>query len=326
MCDYWISTDVPPAETRQSVEDAMREMRFKQPVDLLIETSGSFFDDREVKPEMRAWMLRRFSTLPLRCVIVETRTDILGGASLEACVELLRPARLVVEFGVESLDPWVLMHCINKDTRPGSVEEAVEQVHRNGANATANVLLGTPFLSLSEQISDSARTLRGALEMGFDTAVLFPTNVKHYTLVGWLHDQGMYSAPSLWALIAVLCDIEPHLLKRVDISWHRPRPDYHPAYKTKYLGPDTCQTCYPRVAALLDQWRKATDRPDLLAAVNKITCDCRDEHEARKKNPAGRSLAERVRSQQQQIIDQLLDGSYGLNYLYDIPEHRILGN
>ena len=325
MRDYSISTDVPPAETRQSVEDALCEMRVKQPVDLLIETSGSFFDDREVKSEMRAWMLQRFSTLPLRCVIVETRTDILGGASLQASVELLQPAKLVVEFGVESLDPWVLMHCINKDTRPGSVEEAVEQVHRNGANATANVLLGTPFLSLSEQISDSTRTLRGVLEIGFDTAVLFPTNVKHYTLVGWVTIREciarLPSGPSsrFSATLSRNCGTRRHFLAS-------PAANYHPGYKTMYLGPDTCPTCYPRVAALLDQWRKSTDRPALLEVVNKITCGCRDEHEARRKEPAGLPLAERLRNQQQQIIDQLLDGSLGLNYLYDIPEHQILSN
>jgi radical SAM enzyme (TIGR01210 family) len=325
MCDYWISTEVPGTETRQSVEAALREMLVNRPVDLLIETSGSFFDNREVKPDLRTWMLQRFGELSLRCVIVETRTDILGDQSLESCVEMVRPAKLVVEFGVESLDPWVLKHCINKDTRPGSVLQALQQVQNKGAAATANVLLGAPFLSLAEQIVDSSRTLRGVLGMGFDTAVLFPTNVKHYTLTGWLHDQGLYSAPSLWALIDVLRGLAPELLTRIDISWHRPRPDYHPGYATKYLGPDTCLACYPQVAVILDQWRSSADRSALLTELSEIRCSCRDEHEACKRSPV-EPLTQRLRVQQRQIVAELLDGAQGLDYLDTIPEHSIWGN
>lgn len=324
MCDYWISTAVDADETRRAVGSALAELRNKQPIDLLIETSGSFFDDREVKPELRIWMLRQFRGLSLRYVIVETRTDMLSDETLEAGVSVLRPSRLVVEFGVESLDPWILKHCINKDTRPGSVERAVEQVHRRHAMATANVLLGSPFLSLSEQIHDSRRTLQGVLEIGADCAVLFPVNVKHYTLAGWLRDRGLYRAPSLWALVDVLNGIEPCLLPRVEISWHRPRADYHPGYTTSYAGPETCPNCYPRVTALLDQWRSSAERPALLAKIHSIACGCRDEHEARKHLP-DRPLLERLQAQQRRIAAELLDAPWGREYIDTIPEHHLAG-
>jgi radical SAM enzyme (TIGR01210 family) len=324
MCDYWISTDVDADETRSSVKQVSAELREKRPIDLLIETSGSFFDDHEVKPELRTWMLERFRELSLRYVIVETRTDLCANDSLKACVEAIHPATLIVEFGVESLDPWVLKHCINKDTRPGSVQDAVDEVHRSHALATANVLIGAPFLSLAEQIEDSARSLAGVLEMGFDTAVLFPVNVKHYTLTGWLRDREMYQAPPLWALVDVLNTLDPRLLPRVVISWHRPRPDYHPGYTTRYLRPDTCANCYEPLTTLLDEWRKSIDRPALLARINSISCACRDEHEANKRLP-NRPLVERLRAQQRRIIDELLDGSWGSDYLEAIPERESAG-
>ncbi|MBK8078540.1 MAG: hypothetical protein IPK24_24100 [Kineosporiaceae bacterium] len=324
MCDYWISTEVDADETRSSVERALADMRKNRTIDLLIETSGSFFDNREVDPQLRTWMLERFQELSLRYVIIETRTDMLGSESLDACVAAIQPSRLVVEFGVESLDPWILKHCINKDTWPGSVQEAVNAVHRHGALATANVLIGAPFLSLSEQIEDSFRTLSGVLDMGFDTAVLFPVNVKHYTLTGWLWDRDMYKAPPLWALVDVLTQLNPSLLSRVVISWHRPRPDYHPGYTTRYIRPETCPGCYERLTALLDLWRRSTDRPALLAQIDSITCTCRDEHEANRLSP-DQTLLERVRSQQLRIVDELFDGSWGIDYIDTIPEHRWVG-
>jgi radical SAM enzyme (TIGR01210 family) len=324
MCDYWISTDVDADETRSSVERVLAELREKRPIDLLIETSGSFFDDHEVKPELRAWMLERFRELSLRYVIIETRTDLRATDSLEACVEAIQPSKLIVEFGVESLDPWVLKHCINKDTRPGSVREAVDSVHRSHALATANVLIGAPFLSLAEQIEDSTQTLTGVLGMGFDTAVLFPVNVKHYTLTGWLRDREMYQAPPLWALVDVLNSLGTRLLPRVVISWHRPRPDYHPGYTTRYLRPETCPNCYQPLTTLLDEWRRSIDRPALLARINSIRCACRDQHEANKRLP-NQPLVERLRAQQRRIIDELLDGSWGADYLEAIPERESAG-
>ena len=101
MCDYWISTEVDADETRSSVERALADMRKNRTIDLLIETSGSFFDNREVDPQLRTWMLERFQELSLRYVIIETRTDMLGSESLDACVAAIQPSRLVVEFGVE---------------------------------------------------------------------------------------------------------------------------------------------------------------------------------------------------------------------------------
>ena len=324
MCDYWISTDTDADETRSSVERVLAELREKQPIDLLIETSGSYFDDQEVKPEQRTWMLERFRELSLRYVIVETRTDLRANDSLKACVEAIHPATLIVEFGVESLDPWVLKHCINKDTRPGSVQEAVDEVHRCAALATANVLIGAPFLSLGEQIEDSARSLADVLEMGFDTAVLFPVNVKHYTLTGWLRDREMYQAPPLWALVDVLNSLDTSLLPRVVISWHRPRPDYHPGYTTRYLRPETCPNCYQPLTTLLDEWRKSIDRAALLAQINSISCACRDEHEVNKSVP-NQPLLERLRTQQRRIVDELLGGSWGADYLESIPERESAG-
>jgi radical SAM enzyme (TIGR01210 family) len=322
MCDYWVSTNVDAEETRRAVGAALAKLKNKPPIDLQIETSGSFFDDREVDPGLRTWMLQQFRALSLRYLIVETRTDKLSDAALSACVAGLRPSRLVVEFGIESLDPWVLKHCINKDTRPGSVERALDQVHRRQALATANVLVGSPFLSLSEQIHDSSRTIRGVLDMGFDCAVLFPVNVKHYTLAGWLRDRGLYQAPLLWALVDVLNDVAPELLPRVEIAWHRPRPDYHPDYTTPYAGPETCPKCYADVAALLDRWRSSAERTALAADLQSISCACRDEHEMQKRPPS-QSLAERLRAQQLLIAEDLLDAPWAQEYVGTIPEHRL---
>ena len=122
----------------------------------------------------------------------------------------------------------------------------------------------------------------------------------------------------------MLTQLNPSLLSRVVISWHRPRPDYHPGYTTRYIRPETCPGCYERLTALLDLWRRSTDRPALLAQIDSITCTCRDEHEANRLSP-DQTLLERVRSQQLRIVDELFDGSWGIDYIDTIPEHRWVG-
>jgi radical SAM enzyme (TIGR01210 family) len=265
-------------------------------------------------------MLQRFSELSPQLIVVETRPQFVDDATLETCVACAEPARLVVELGVESLDPWVLKYCINKETAPGSVEDAVRRIHEHGALATANVLVGAPFLTLEEQIEDSIRTLRGVLAMGFETAVVFPVNVKHHTLVGWLWKRGLYRQPSLWALIDVLKAVEADLLPRIVVSWYRPRPN-HPGDPTPYLGPSTCPRCYPTVMGLLDRWRGASDHSALLREIDALRCDCRTEYLA-----CGESssvpLTRRVREQHHQIAVELLDADF-LPFIDLIPEHHL---
>lgn len=320
MCDYWISTPVDAEATRAAVDWAVDELRSVRPAELLIETSGSFFDRRELPPDLRRWMVRRFAELPLGYLVVETRSDMLDDEVLASAVADLRPTDLVVELGVESLDPWVLKHCINKDTGSASVETAVRRIHHHGAFATANVLVGTPFLSLNEQIQDSIRTVRGVLDMGFDNAVVFPVSVKRHTLTGWLWDRGLYRQPSLWALVDVLRALDPEVLGRVFISWHRPRTQIPPG-QTAPIGPTTCPACYETVATLMDRWRSEIDRPSLLREIDALQCACRMQHDEDKEPPTT-PLAQRVQELHREVAAGLLGPDWE-RFVDELPDHDL---
>ena len=201
-----------------------------------------------------------------------------------------------------------------------SVETALRGIHQHGAYATANVLVGTPFLSLNEQIQDSIRTVRGVLDMGFDNAVVFPVSVKRHTLTGWLWDRGLYRQPSLWALVDVLRALDPEVLGRVFISWHRPRTQIPPG-QTAPIGPTTCPACYETVATLMDRWRSEIDRPSLLREIDALQCACRMQHDEDKEPPTT-PLAQRVQELHREVAAGLLGPDWE-RFVDELPDHDL---
>ena len=55
-----------------------------------------------------------------------------------------------------------------------------------GIHIIANVLLGIPFLSVRQRIEDAISSICDLLERGIDEIMLFPVNIKPYTLVKFL--------------------------------------------------------------------------------------------------------------------------------------------
>ncbi len=132
--------------------------------------------------------------------------------------------------------------------------------------------LGAAFLTPVEAIEDATRSVKWALGHGADLAVVFPMHVKPHTLLRWLHDRGLYSPPSLWSLIEVLARIEPELLPRATISWHR--NNNGPAAGS-VVSPTTCERCRERVLAMLDRFR---EEPSVatLADLRSQECKCKE--------------------------------------------------
>lgn len=274
MCNYGRGSSAARSEEERILSELSRIVR-KLPwcfEDLLLTSSGSILDPREVSPEMREGFLPILAQVRAKRFVVETRADTITDDGLLFLTRAMPAAETYVEIGLESSNDWVLNYCLNKGSTFSVFCDAVRKAHAHQVCVTANVGLGIPFLSERAAIREAVRTARDALQAGADSVILFPYHVKHGTLLDVMHRNDFYHCVSLWALVQVLEELSD-VRDRVQISWYK---DYFGEKQSFiYSSPGTCPRCAEEVTALLDQYR---DRPTQ-ASVDQLagcSCGCRD--------------------------------------------------
>jgi len=275
MCDYWISDPLTSDQIVANVEEALQTLDF-EPDEMLVNVSGSFFDDLEVPKDARTKIYSLFSRFKKTVFIFETHATTITDNNIIDCINHLGNERIRIEMGLESSNPWVLEYCVNKPLKLAHVKTAIRRLRKYNVPSIVNILIGIPFLSPYEIVIDTMSSVQWAFENGANRCVLFTMNSKPYTLTHWMGENDLYNIPPLWALIDVLCELDPELLPRIGIAWHRTRPQYHPLYMIDNVGPNTCPNCYTQVMQLIDDFLLQRDRTVTLRKLMTIKCECRD--------------------------------------------------
>lgn len=278
MCDYFISDDVTEEDMFSFFIDALNELQ-EEPNLMVLMTSGSFLDPCEVPETVRIRIYeelqRRFSKTVF---VLETHASTINDKTIEQCLKYFEPSRLQFEIGIESSNEWIRNYCVNKVFENSYVENVIRELNSKGIMTIVNIVVGIPFLSLKENIEQATESVRWALRCGASKCSLFPVNLKPFTLVYWMQKNDMYNQLSLWALIDILGRIRKPFLSRVDINWyHHFPPMQNPLYKESIIGPYTCDECYNKVIALLDEYFLGdVDRVKIVDELKSIKCDCKD--------------------------------------------------
>lgn len=309
MCDYWASTYVPPKQMVVSVEKALSSLE-SVPGVLVVSASGSIFDDWEVPPQARHSIFQLLTRFRDTTIVFETRADTLSEEKIIECKSVLDEHRVFVEMGLESADPWIQQYCVNKGLDLKQFVEIIRLLKKHNVGSTANVLVGIPFLTAAESVEEAVSSVNWAFRQGIDSCVLFPVNVKPWTLIYWLKETGMYVPPSLWALVEVLIRLKPQMLPFVDIAWYKARSQPHPEYRIHPQSPTTCPRCHGTVAELLDQYAFAEDRERVLAQLAGLRCECRELWNAAMRTSTDSTLYERVRMAYRNIGEGILGSQW----------------
>lgn len=280
MCDYGKGpSTTQPADMIESVRQGLAALPAGL-YHLLVSPIGSFCDTWEVPVEARREILKLMAGSDVETFAFETRADTVTAEVIEECVSLLNSRSLKIYLGLESADPWVSQYCINKALPVAAFEHAVQILRKRDVFASANVLLGAPFLTPRQAIADVLRSVAWAFAKGANECNLFPTHVKEWTVLRWLSDRGIYDPPSLWSLVEILRRLGPDVVcTRIKFSW----------YKT--YGSDnvvrpsiTCQECWPEVIYYLDQFYETNDY-DWVQRLVSHPCRCKDAWRAQLEAP-----------------------------------------
>jgi archaeosine synthase beta-subunit len=314
MCNYGAAERQTPAQIVANVRDALAE---HDDYDALgITPLGNMFDEVEVPRLARTAIIDLAARQPGTVFSCESRPETLTSAALADTIARLGGKRLFVNLGLEAAHPWVQANCVGKSLEPGAFDSAIALLRRAGAVPVANVLLGAPFLELAEAIESAVGTIRWALAHGTHLCVLFPANVKGWTLVEWLWDRGLFTAPSLWSLVEVLRRLGPDLARSVVLSWYGMTPD-EPGRLGRQsdplrLAPTTCPSCAALVKAGLDQFNRGGDF-GIIGELSAVGCECRQRWLDALGRGDPRPLAVRVAEVYERVGADLLGANWQAN-------------
>jgi archaeosine synthase beta-subunit len=257
MCGYVndVAQEVSVDDLRHQL-DVVLKRHEDQPM-VKVYTSGNFFDDHEVAPEIRGALLRELGD---RCdkVIVETLSHLLRREQLDTALEFVDD--LEVAFGLESTNPRVLRYSVNKVWGLEEHARGAALCHEAGASVKTYLLVKPPFLSERDAIEDAIQSGHDAGPHS-DTVSFNPVNVQSHTLVDRLFRRGEYRPPWLWSVVEVLDrtrDLKAHVKS-------------HPTAGGMVRGAHNCGKCDRKFVDAIEEFSLG-----LRSTFEDLACDCKD--------------------------------------------------
>ncbi len=257
MCGYVndVAQEVAPADILHQLDAVLRKQE-SQPM-VKVYTSGNFFDDHEVSPEIREAILKGLGE---RCdkVIVETLSHLLRAEQVEQAMHHVD--ELEIALGLESTNDRVLRFAVNKMWGLKEHAHASQVAHAAGATVKTYLLIKPPFLTEREAIEDAVRSGQEA-DPYSDTVSFNPVNVQSRTIVDRLFRRGEYRPPWLWSVVEVLertRDLHAHVKS-------------HPTAGGMIRGAHNCGSCDRKVVNAIEEFSLG-----LRHEFDDLTCECKD--------------------------------------------------
>lgn len=247
---------------------------------ILLGASGSFLDEREIPESLRNRIFEVVFQSGIPQIIIETHYKSISDNVLYRISQLLPSRRIELEVGLETVNPWIGEHIINKHIDLPKFEEMIASAHRYEMTVTVNLLMGIPFYTEAAQLSDTKASIRWALSKKADYIIVFPLNIHPYTLFEWLYQKGCIQPPSLWLAVRLLSELDDFELEHLSMAWYGNRSmDYGDGRVS--IPPQACDTCRETLLSFFEAFYANRDLKarkqqiaDLLQST--FSCDCRE--------------------------------------------------
>lgn len=277
MCDYGVAKGTYSREEYIAEMDNILKSLDHTVDTLLLCTNGSFFDDRQIGPELFRAILERAGQSKMQTIEVETHYQDITADKLSLMKRLLPGKRIMVEIGLETTNPKYQSHIIMKNINLPAYEKTVALIQDFGFQVETNIMVGLPFLCAKEQFEDALLTIQWAFDHQC-RPVLFPMNIKPYTLLMDMYRSGHYRPISQWMLPLILDTMGEEHLRKITIAWYGNREEiYHPN-GVRAVFPSSCPECVETLSLFYEEFLVAGDghtrRLLLQQLLSQVTCSC----------------------------------------------------
>lgn len=279
MCDYGAGRNLTPQELAQALEE-VRPFAGKLDT-LLLGSYGSVLDPSEISEDCFDVLLTFLKSFPVPHIIFETHCDTVTSEKLAQIRAALPERKVTIEMGYESCDPYVLHTCLRKALDLDQLRQSISRIHEMGMKVCLNAFLGAPFLCPSDQLESARQSVLWAVEQGADSIVVFPANIKPFTLLYELYQRGLYQPLSHWMLPALFRCISEEALERVSLSWYGERENFYENNAFALIPPQACDCCENVLFAFYRAFLREPSpvrRSQLVRELweRPLECDCRE--------------------------------------------------
>lgn len=253
MCGYREASlcNVTEDDLLKQLDEAVS--RYRGEPFVKIYTSGSFLDDNEVPPAVRAKFFEAFSGCER--ILFESRPEFITPESLKDV-----PKTVTIALGLESSDPKVLEVSVHKGFTPDDILRAGTLIKENGLSVRTYLLLKPPFVTERMAIDDAVRSARFADRFS-DEISINPLNVQRATYVERLWKRGEFRSPWIWSLIDVFKQLSGTVDSRLMSS---------PSGGGAMRGVHNCGECDRKALDAVEKFSYTQDPADL-----DVDCACR---------------------------------------------------
>lgn len=277
MCDYGIASKNKPVreylyEMDQAIKSCSDTIRF-----LMLCTNGSIFDENQVEREL----LEGAMDLAAKCAIPKIQLEShyldINIERLNMVKEKLKDKKVIIALGLETVNQEYQDLIIGKRIKLDDFEEKIALIKSFGFSIELNIMLGLPFLSPREQFMDALNTLKWVYSHQC-RPVLFPINIKPYTLLMEMYKTGRYGPVSHWLIFLLLEQLTEEELSQIILVWHGNRMENYADPSLHQIPPAACGECLPIIEGFYTDFAAADsgyERHRILDDIlHKPSCDC----------------------------------------------------
>lgn len=244
---------------------------------ILLSTNGSFLDVSQISFELLCSILEQISKSHVKYVEIETHYKDISLDRLELLKQLLPNKKIMIEMGLETINPKYQSYIVMKGVSIRDFEKTIALIHNMEMDVECNVMVGLPFLSEKEQFEDALATIQWVFEHQC-TPVLFPVNIKPYTLLMDMYQSGHYAPISHWMIPVLLDSLPTEQLEQITVAWYGNREDIYSTCSMRTIFPVSCDKCKVQIAEFYIRFlhtKSGADRKNVLAKLfSSVHCNC----------------------------------------------------
>lgn len=261
MCGYFNDSlweNVSDDDLLVQFEKAMKNYNGQKFVKIF--TSGSFLDDKEIKPKVRKYILSKLAETADK-ISVESRPEYITDEKLSEINDISKNFEIGV--GLETANDFVREYSLNKGFTFERYEKAAKILKKHKVELKTYVLIKPPFLTEKESINDAINTVDKIKNLT-NTVSFNPTNVQRNTLVNYLWNRQQYRPAWLFSVVEILAQskkIAGNVRIKCDIVGGG-----------SVRGAHNCGKCDQRFLSAISKFSNSQDA----SSLEKLDCDCKE--------------------------------------------------
>ncbi len=239
--------------------------------------NGSIMDEYQISINLFSRIINELKTCSVSEIGIETHFNTVSEDKLSLIQKALPDKNIYIEMGLETVNQQCLSTLIMKSIDLDKLDITINLIKKYGFDVVLNVLLGMPFMSSAEQLKDAKETMLWVLERDC-RAVIFPINIKPFTLLYHMYSSKFYQPVSHWLLIILLQSLPAKFLDKITVAYYGNRDESYKNIDQHTVFPVCCPICEQSLFEFYHSFNHMYDWNSREKLIDKLTqqvsCDC----------------------------------------------------